>query len=181
MVKRLDIYFDHCSTLFESIQVDVTELLLNNLDSPANYLSPDENENLNKTSGDEKYQSLSSAQASVSSDEPDDQLTDANPTKREMNFTEAANEIQNDLNNLAAMIQGVSLISTDDQENEKSARDDDDDKTEPSRIPVPRRPMFDEDDDTSRQATQNYDLHDFEQEVRSFSPYLQQIQLAVWS
>ena len=160
----------------------MTELLLNNLDSPANYLSPDENENLNKTSGDEKYQSLSSAQASVSSDEPDDQLTDANATKKDVNFTEAANEIQNDLNNLAAMIQGVSLISTDDQDNEKSARDDDDDdKTEPSRKPVPRRAMFDEDDDTSKQATQNYDLHDFEQEVRSFSPYLQQIQRPVRS
>ena len=168
---------DRSFALFATIQVDVTELLLNNLDSPTNFLSPDENENLNKTSGDEKYQSLSSAQASGSSDEPDeqltasgnDQLTAGNRRKKDGAFTEAANEIQNDLNNLAAMIQGVSLISTDDQDNEKSAQNDDgdDDKTEPSKVPGPKRATFDEDDDTSKQATQNYDLNDFEQEVRS--------------
>lgn len=31
-----------------------------------------------------------------------------------------------------------------------------------------KKHIFDEDDDTSRQATQNYDLNDNEQEVRNF-------------
>lgn len=31
-----------------------------------------------------------------------------------------------------------------------------------------KKHTFDEDDDTSKQATQNYDLNDFEREVRNF-------------
>ena len=88
-------------------------------DDGGNYLTADENELPKKI--EEKYQSLSSAHSSISNDD-------------QKNSTNAVQEIENDLQHLAEIIQEASQIPT-------------------------------EDDDTSKQATQNYDLNDHEQEV----------------
>lgn len=122
-------------------QVDVTNLLS---DEGGNYLTPDENENPKKISGDEKYQSLSSTDSSVSTDQAIGRQFSSNFEIDHDNLTNAAHEIENDLNNLAAIIQEASQIPT-------------------------------EDDDTSKQATQNYDLHDQEQEVGSDDFFSHQI------
>lgn len=72
-------------------------------------------------------------------------------------FPGAVNEIENDLNNLAAIIQQASQISA-----ENKSKNDQENSDNDSR----KKHMIDEDDDTSRQATQNYDLLDHEPEVR---------------
>ena len=144
-------------------------MLSDNRDSPANYLSTDENENLNKTSGDEKYQSPSSGRVSDSSDDSDEQRTataENRRTNKDESLRRAADEIQNDLNNLAAVIQaatGISNIDDDDDDDESQSKEQ---SVERKVNPIMKKSTFDEDDDTSKQATQNYDLHDFEQEVR---------------
>lgn len=111
-------------------------------DEGGSYLTPDENENPKKFSGDEKYQSLPSEDSSISADEA---IAHQSPSNDE-DLTNAANEIQNDLNNLAAIIQDASQIPTEIDNTQKKHH-------------------LDEDDDTSKQATQNYDLNDNEQEV----------------
>ena len=93
-----------------SIQVDVTNLL------------SDEGGN-NVTTTDEKEDPTKSSSSSSSDD-----------------LTNAANEIQIDLNNLAEIIQAASQISTTDE--------------------IQKKVSIDEEDDTSRQATQDYDLHE---------------------
>jgi hypothetical protein len=131
-------------------------MLPNELDQAGDYLTPQENENPPKASdGKIKYES-SSANSSISSDEAlDKQTSNKNKqTKDQDELKNAANEIENDLNDLAAMIHEASKLS-----NEKE-------NSEPSNNNIPKRHTFDEDDDTSKQATQNYDLHDNEQEVR---------------
>lgn len=124
------------------IKVDVTNLLS---DEAGNYLTPDENENQKKLSGDEKYQSLSSAHSSVSNEEAIGPQSSSNLEKDHEDLINAANDIQNDL---AAMIQEVSQIPS-----------------EEYLVNTEKKPSLEEDDDTSRQATQNYDLNDNEQEV----------------
>ncbi len=106
-----------------------------------------------------RYESSSSSRSSVSSEEEADrsrsndnhQKTDENQNKEEKRFADAVADIENDLNNLAGAINEASQIS-EEQTHE-----------------LPKKPTFDEDDDTSKQATQNYDLHDNEQEVQYFS------------
>ena len=135
-------------------------------------MSPDENENFNKASGDEKYRSPRSACTSDSSDESDDPRTttgknrSSEPTKTgpEVQLRHAADDIQNDLNNLAAIIQAAAQLSVLDDEDEQSQPKEP--SVERKINPIMKKSTFDEDDDTSKQATQNYDLHDFEQEVR---------------
>lgn len=65
------------------------------------------------------------------------------------------NEIENELNNLGATIEQASAAKNhqEEEESEQSSKD------------LHKKPTFDEDDDTSKQATQNYDLHDTEKEV----------------
>ncbi len=133
------------------IQVDVTNLLSNEIDQQGNYLTPDENESPKKASSNEKYRSLSSSTSSVSTDEGlDDQIS--NQKIEDKKFANAVDEIQNDLNNLATVIEQASQISNNKKEDKSNEQQ--------------RKHIFDEDDDTSRQATQNYDLLDNEQEVR---------------
>jgi hypothetical protein len=117
------------------------------LDPQENNLTPGENESPKKPAGDDKSQSLSS----VSSDE---ELS--NKTKEKQKLRKAADEIQNDLNNLTALIREASQTSTD---------QNDDENSEHLNHHIQKKPTFDEDDDTSKQATQDYDLHDNEQEV----------------
>ena len=63
------------------------------------------------------------------------------------------------MNNLAAIIQAAAQIQIDQSVEQKPNL-------------TTKKSTFDEDDDTSRQATQNYDLHDFDQEVKlSFLSY----------
>ena len=77
--------------------------------------------------------------------------------KEDNKFLNAVDNVQNDLNNLAAIIQEASNKSLD--KNVEENRD------------IQRKHTFDEEDDTSKQATQDYDLHDNEQEVRNFFPF----------
>ncbi len=132
----------------------MTNLLSNELDQQGNYLTPDENESPQKPASNEKYQSLSSNESSVSSDEGlDDQTPSQNKTPKaedEKNFAKAVEEIENDVKILTAVIQQASHNKKEDQSNGQQ-----------------KKHTFDEDDDTSKQATQNYDLHDNEQEVRN--------------
>lgn len=123
----------NCTKLFHLsyLQVDVTNLLS---DEGGNYLTADENENPKKVSSDEKYESVSTTHSSASTDEAIGRPSSSNFDIDNDNLTDAANEIQNDLNNLAAILQEASQIPT-------------------------------EDDDTSKQATQNYDLNDIDEEV----------------
>lgn len=110
--------------------------------------------------GDEKHQLASS----VSSDEGlDDPTTNPNDTddqkaKGGKSLAKAADEIENDLNELAAVIQQASKAFT-----EKNHHDEE--ESDQSDKDLHKKPTFDEDDDTSKQATQNYDLHDTEKEV----------------
>jgi len=132
--------------LFFKIKVDVTNLLS---DEVGNDLTSDENENPKKISSDEKYQSLSS----VSSNEAIGDQTSSNLEKDSENFTNSPNDILNDLNHLAEIIEQASLIPTEENDNEKHIV-----------IDTQKKHSLEEDDDTSKQATQNYDLN--EQEVR---------------
>jgi len=141
--------------------VDVTNLLSNEFEQ-GNELNPDENEHSRKPLNDDKYQSLSS----ISSDEGlEDQTSTTNQNEsgdRKANerkiLTQAADEIEADLNNFAAMIEQASQNST-----KKKSKDDE--ASERINRNLPKGHTFDEDDDTSKQATQDYDLHDNEQEV----------------
>jgi hypothetical protein len=69
------------------------------------------------------------------------------------NFTDSANDILNDLNHLAEIIEQASSIPTEENNNEQHIV-----------IDKLKKHSLEEDDDTSKQATQNYDLN--EQEVR---------------
>jgi hypothetical protein len=141
------------------IKVDVTNLLPNDLDQPGDYLTPEENENPRKPA-DTKIQYENSSASSISSDEESNQQTSNknNRTEKDDDLRKAADEIENDLNDLAAMIQGASKLSNaKEEENSEHSNNNN----------IPKRHTFDEDDDTSKQATQNYDVLDNEQEVRS--------------
>ncbi|CAF0753747.1 unnamed protein product [Rotaria sordida] len=158
LLKGLD--FSHAR------MVDVTNLLPDEIDQQDDSLTTNENENPKKIVTNVKYQSSLSAHSSVSSDESlDNQMsnnnnnndTDNNQAKEDANLINAAQDIQNDLNNLAAVIQAASQISIDNNEEESNNN-------------LQKRHTFDEDDDTSKQATQNYDLNDFEPEEIVPSP-----------
>lgn len=69
------------------------------------------------------------------------------------------NEIENELNNLGATIDQELAEKNHHQEEEEE------EESEQSSKNLHKKPTFDEDDDTSKQATQNYDLHDTEKEV----------------
>ena len=146
-------------------QVDVTDFLSIEIDQFEGYVSPDDNENPKKASGDDKYQSVSSSRSSLSIDQAGDQQTvsTTGPHRTDQgldetgHFAGAVNEIENDLNNLAAIIQQASQISAENKSKNEQENSDNDPR---------KRHMLDEDDDTSRQATQNYDLLDHEPEVR---------------
>ncbi|CAF0842617.1 unnamed protein product [Adineta steineri] len=142
--------------------VDVTNLLPNELDQQDTQSIQDKNDNESQkqTTDDEKYQSLSSARSSLTSDDDDDDgsnaqtynnnnETDENKSKENENFTNAVNDIQNDLKNLTSIINEVSTDKNKHEEEDRSSQ---------------KKPTFDEEDDTSRQATQDYDLHENEQE-----------------
>ena len=118
-------------------------------DEGGNYLTPDENENPKKLSGDEKYQSISSSQSSISTDEAIARPSSSDNQINQDDLTNAVNEIQIDLNQLAAIIQEAPQTS-----NGENLRDE-----------RQKKSPFEEDDDTSKQATQNYDFNDNEQEV----------------
>ncbi len=64
-------------------------------------------------------------------------------------LTNATNEIQIDLNNLAEIIQAASQFPTTDD--------------------IQKKASIDEDDDTSKQATQDYDLHEVCRRKKTFS------------
>lgn len=74
------------------------------------------------------------------------------PRTKENLFNAAAADVQKELDNFAAIILGASHLSDDKFEEENTNH-------------LQKRHTFDEDDDTSKQATQNYDLNDNEQEV----------------
>ncbi len=141
------------------IQVDVTNLLSNELDQQENPSISEENENQKRTTDDEKYQSLSSA---ASGEDASDhrtfktQGTDDSQTKEDDNSIDAVNDIQNDLNILASIIQ---------QATDKNKEEEEDNGH--SKNTLQKKNTFDEEDDTSKQATQDYDLHENEQEVRN--------------
>ncbi|CAM4941753.1 unnamed protein product [Rotaria socialis] len=139
--------------------VDVTNLLSDELDEQVNDSISNGNENGNPAEllSNEKYESSSATHSSVSSDEVlNNQKSNTNKnanngdrrTREQMELKNAADDIQNDLNNLAAVIQAASQLSMEEDNNNH----------------LQKRHMFDEDDDTSKQATQNYDLNDNEQE-----------------
>ncbi len=122
------------------IKVDVTNLLSDG----GSYFTPDENENPKKTSNHEKYQSLSSSRSSsISSNE-----AIAHPSSSN---NENLTSTDYDLNNLATIIQEASQNPNKEHDNDKYTQ---------------KKHSLEEDDDTSKQATQNYDLNDNEQEVR---------------
>jgi hypothetical protein len=171
------------------IKVDVTNLLSNELDQEEeNFSTSDENESPKKKPlGDNKYHSSSSSssRSSISSDEVlDHQTSNNNKEKQDKKFLDAVDDVQNDLNNLAAIIHGASQISVDKNQEENSRNLNnlapiiheasqisvDKNEEENSRHlnnDIHKKHTFDEDDDTSKQATQDYDLHDNEQEVRN--------------
>ncbi len=119
--------------IFFRIQVDVTNLLS---DEAGNYLTPDENENPKKLSGDEKYQSAVSERSSASSDESSSPHSASNQDKDPDNLTD---EVQNDWNNLAAILQQASQMPAEGDENQKNLNDD-----------TPKKLSIEEVDDTSR-------------------------------
>ncbi|CAF0769667.1 unnamed protein product [Rotaria sp. Silwood1] len=151
LLKGLD--FSHAR------MVDVTDLLPDELDQQENSLTKNKNENLEKVFTNTKYQSSSSADSSISSDDVlnnqasnNNHDTHDNQGNEDAKLKNAANDIQDDLNNLAAIIQAASQLPVDNNEEENNDNY------------LQKRHTFDEDDDTSKQATQNYDLNDFEQE-----------------
>ncbi|CAF3348584.1 unnamed protein product [Rotaria sp. Silwood1] len=151
LLKGLD--FSHAR------MVDVTDLLPDELDQQENSLTKNKNENLEKVFTNTKYQSSSSADSSISSDDVlnnqasnNNHDTHDNQGNEDAKLKNAANDIQDDLNNLAAIIQAASQLPVDNNDEENNDNY------------LQKRHTFDEDDDTSKQATQNYDLNDFEQE-----------------
>ena len=113
------------------VKVDVTNLLVDEI------TTSNENESIPKVNSvDDQSQNL----PSTSTDDDDNQEA----------LSDAANEVQNDLNNIADVLLQASQMPTD------VNRIHDTQKTKST----------EEDDDTSKQATQNYDLHDNEQPVR---------------
>jgi len=143
------------------IKYDVTKLLS---DEAGYYLTADENDNQKKLSGDEKYQSLSSTSSSLSADEPVNHQSSSNSDKNSSkikqneNSKNASNDIQNGLNHLATIIQAASQISLEeyDSQQENGVHID---------VDTHQRLNIEENDDTSKQATQNYDFDDKEKEV----------------
>ncbi|CAF3905765.1 unnamed protein product [Rotaria magnacalcarata] len=144
----------------EAKMVDVTNLLSDEFDEQVDDSISNENENGNPAEflSNEKYESSSATHSSASSDEVlNNQKSNTNKnankgdkrTKEQMELKNAADDIQNDLNDLAAAIQAASQLSMEEDNNNH----------------LQKRHTFDEDDDTSKQATQNYDLNDNEQEV----------------
>ena len=113
-------------------------------------MTPDENE---------KHRLASSVSSDEGLDDPTNN-TDDQKAHGEKSLSKAADEIQNDLNDLAAVIQQASQAFT-----EKNHHEEEEEESEQSNKGLPKKPTFDEDDDTSKQATQNYDLHDTEKEV----------------
>ncbi|CAF2130505.1 unnamed protein product [Rotaria magnacalcarata] len=143
----------------EAKMVDVTNLLSDEFDEQVDDSISNENENGNPAEflSNEKYESSSATHSSASSDEVlNNQKSNTNKnankgdkrTKEQMELKNAADDIQNDLNDLAAAIQAASQLSMEEDNNNH----------------LQKRHTFDEDDDTSKQATQNYDLNDNEQE-----------------
>lgn len=127
---------------------------------------------MNRISGDEKYQNLSSTHESVFSDKAEEQETLTNDRQPRMStndtndnriFKAAANEIENDLKDLAQMIDQISV------DNESTQKNHDLDESDQNNFPLPRKSLHDEDDDTSKQATQNYDSNENDREVISSS------------
>jgi hypothetical protein len=143
------------------IKYDVTKLLS---DEAGYYLTADENDNQKKLSGDEKYQSLSSASSSLSANEPVNHQSSSNSDKNSSkikqneNSKNASNDSQNGLNHLATIIQAASQISPEeyDSQQENGVHID---------VDTHQRLNIEENDDTSKQATQNYDFDDKEKEV----------------
>lgn len=133
----------------------MTNLLTNELDQPDSPSIHEDNDNDNKrqTTDDEKYQSVSSARSTPSQDELSNAPTIDNndKTKEEIQLLDAVQEIENDLNNLATIIQEAA--------NDKNPSGEED------KFTSQKKGTFDEEDDTSKQATQDYDLHENEQEV----------------
>lgn len=142
------------------MKVDVTNLLTDEVDPQANYLSPDENESPEKVLDKKQYECSPSEESDNESSEStsnnkNNNGANDNQTKENDSLINAANEIQNDLDDLAAILQAAaSQMSIDQDENEDNNNNN-----------LQKKHTFDEDDDTSKQATQNYDLNDFEQEV----------------
>jgi hypothetical protein len=135
--------------IFQTIKVDVTELLLNDTDSQTDDVNPDDNGNPNRLSDDERYESLSSARPSLSGDEAKDPPSlsidelniDDNHT-----IVNAASDIQDDLNNLAAVIHAELQASSTQQEHLD--------------VHAQKLTGADEDDDTSKQASKHYDINE---------------------
>jgi hypothetical protein len=138
--------------MFSLIKYDVTKLLS---DEAGYYLTADENDNQKKLSGDEKYQSLSSASSSLSANEPVNDQSSPNSDKN------ASNDIQNGLNHSATIIQVPSQISSDEYDNQQE-------NGAYIEVDTHQRLNIEENDDTSKQTTQNYDLDDKEKQVSVF-------------
>ena len=113
-------------SFFFSLKVDVTDLL------------PGQNEHSPPLIVVEEVDDLSSSSSSSSGVDPP--------------LNAAVDEIQNELNHLAAIIQEASQVSN---ENVSIVIEEKQKKS----------PRAEEDDDTSKQATQDYDLHTNEKEV----------------
>ena len=143
--------------------MDVTELLSDKIDATEEIdehekATEDDVRNRRSSSGLESMSSVESPEQE--SKKTNDNQTRENDTTEEKRFTIAANEIQNDLNNLAAMIDQISVDDEESQKIEESYGDGNHD------FRLLKKSTFDEDDDTSKQATQNYDLNEIEREVK---------------
>ena len=140
----------------------MTNLLTNELDQSDSQSTHNDNDNDNKrqTTDDEKYQSVSSTRSTPSQDELSNAPTINNNDKTKEDDTrliDAVHEIENDLNNLATIIQEAAT------DKNSSGKDDEEGKEE--KLTSQKKATLDEEDDTSKQATQDYDLHENEQEV----------------
>ena len=152
---------------FSLLQVDVTDLLLDDNDEQEIHQTPDEAEGFKHVSVDEKYRSLSSSRSSLSTNETSDRpspssfnpinMTDEASTTDE-NLADTAKDIEEELNHLTAILQEASQIS----DRQLSTERDHDPETLPN---VQRQDLGEVDDQTSKQATQNYDPHDNGHEV----------------
>jgi hypothetical protein len=141
-------------SFFVLVKVDVT------------YLLTDENEKSILLLTDETNQELASMSSSASSDEGiahrsmshvDDQIHDTmdNIIDNDQQSVDAASELENDVKHLTGMIQQDVQHICHDKIQDGSIF-----------IGANKKSMPDDDDDTSKQATQTYDLEDDEKHVR---------------
>ena len=145
----------------------MTDLLLDEDEQEDVHRTPDEIEDFQHLSAEDKYRSLSTSRSSLLTNETSDRpspssfnpinMTDETSTTDE-NLADTAKDIEEELNHLTAIIQEASQIS----DRQLSTERDHDQETTAD---VQRQDPAQVDDHTNKQVTQNDDLHDNGHEV----------------